>query len=212
MINLLLNEFKNFINSNASHLPPFVGDPSVISETTANVDFDIEDPKRLAQGSSFILQPGAGNATYNNRSARALTFICYDEYLTQFDDNANRYLRCRNIGRADFVAFSAQNDFQYFIVHELSVGGSSKYAKGIKQLFGTIHFLQKDPVVKEFIEQFQEIHLVLTTDSSPAPSPDEMAGGFMEPYDLIPGVIMISDNRFRAFGAKVYETKKVVLP
>lgn len=212
MINLLQNDFKNFINSNASHLPPFAGVPIVISETTANVDFDIEDPKRLVPGSSFILHAGAGNATYNNRSARVLTFICYDEYLTQFDDNANHHLRCRGIGRADFVAFSANNDFQYFIVHELSGGGNSKYAKGIKQLFGTIHLLKKDPVVKAFIDQFKEIHLVLTTDSSPEPSPDEMAGGFMEPYDLISGVIKITDNRFRSFGAKVYETKKVVLP
>lgn len=211
MINLLQNEFKNYINSNASHLPPFAGTPIVISETTVNVDFDIEDPKKMPIGSSFILQTGAGNATYNNQSARVLTFICYDEYLTQFDDNTNYCIRCRNIGRADFVAFS-NDDFQYFIIHELSVGGSSKYAKGIKQLFGTIHFLKKDNIVKAFIEQFQEIHLVLTTDSSPEPSPEEMACGFMAPYDLIPGVIRISDNRFRAFGAKVYETKKVVLP
>lgn len=115
MINLLQNEFKNFINTNASHLPPFAGVPIVISETTANVDFDIEDPKRLAPGSSFILRAGACNATYNNQSARTLTFICYDEYLTQFDDNANHYLRCRGIGRADFVAFSADNNFQFLL-------------------------------------------------------------------------------------------------
>ena len=212
MINLLQNDFKNFINSNASHLPPFVGAPIVLSGITTNVDFDIEDPDRLPNGSSFILQTSAGNATYNNQSARTLIFICYDKYLSQFDDNINHCLRCRNIGRADFVAFSVDDNYQYFIVHELSVGGRSKYAKGIKQLHGTIHFLEKSPHVKAFIEQFKEIHLVLTTDSSPEPSPDEMASGFMAPYNLIPGVIRITDNRFRAFGAKVYETKTVVLP
>lgn len=100
----------------------------------------------------------------------------------------------------------------HFIIHELSDGKvGSKLSKARTQLFATLHLLFDAPRIKAFIESFSNKTCVLTAGSAPVCSPNGMADGFNQIYNMLPDPIPINAKLITNRGFKAFETRNIKL-
>lgn len=188
-------------------LAEYTAEPDVITEDIEDKVFDIVDGKGTT---STIKRPvGAGTATYFNGDEKhiyKLRFVRYEEYLNQFGGWT------KGVGRADYLVYDTTDAKSYFIIHELSDGKvGSKLSKARTQLFSTLHLLFGHPDIKMFIEGFSNRICFLTAGSAPVCSPNGMADGFNQIYNILPDPIPINAKQITNRGFNAFETRNVKL-
>ena len=212
MDNLLKHQFVDVVNSiRIGTAPMWNTVPNVRHEDIADYQFDIIDSKE----DSISIKRGynQGTATYINGEADEtynLRFISFDDFLHQFvyDDgigHIQKSMFCQHMRMADFLVYS-QDENKYFIVHELCKGrASNKRNRARIQLSSTINMLYKSVDVKNFINLFENKICYLTANEEKVSSPNNIADGFMLPYDIVPDPVQFTFGQIGTFGFKAYE-------
>lgn len=205
MESLMKKDLVEVINRQRSGtLDEYIAEPNVITEDKV---FDIVDGKGTT--ATIKRNVGEGTATYFNGDEQhvyKLRFIRYEEYLNQFEEWT------KGVGRADYIVYDCSGSNAHFIIHELSDGKiGSKLSKARTQLFATLHLLFGAPRIKEFIERFSNKMCILTAGSAPVCSPNGMADGFNQIYEILPDPIPINAKLITNRGFKAFETRNIKL-
>ncbi len=208
MESLMKKDLVEVINRQRSGtLAEYTAEPNVITEDIEDKVFDIVDVK----GTTVTIKrnAGEGTATYFNGDEQhvyKLRFIRYEDYLNQFEKWT------KGLGRADYIVYDCSGSNAHFIIHELSDGKvGSKLSKARTQLFATLHLLFDAPRIKAFIESFSNKTCVLTAGSAPVCSPNGMADGFNQIYNMLPDPIPINAKLITNRGFKAFETRNIKL-
>ena len=208
MESLMKKDLVEVINRQRSGtIDEYIAEPNVITEDIEDKVFDIVDGKGTT--ATIKRNVGEGTATYFNGDEQhvyKLRFIRYEEYLNQFEEWT------KGVGRADYIVYDCSGSNAHFIIHELSDGKiGSKLSKARTQLFATLHLLFGAPRIKEFIERFSNKMCILTAGSAPVCSPNGMADGFNQIYEILPDPIPINAKLITNRGFKAFETRNIKL-
>lgn len=219
MENLLKRQFLDVINTHRNgNSPEWTTEPNVQFEDISDSQFDIVDPKD-AGGTSIKRGIGQGTASYYNGqkgNTYKLRFISYEEYLDQFvfndgQGNTNRSM-LPGIKRADLIVYNVGDDRVYFIIHELCVGNvANKIAKAKIQVNTTLNLLYQSNDIKSFIDSFEKKICFVSAKDGRVATPNDIANGFMQVYNIIPSPISFSFGRIKTLGFEAFETSIVVL-
>ncbi|MBO4806785.1 MAG: hypothetical protein J5554_12175 [Paludibacteraceae bacterium] len=215
MENLLKTEFVSVINKiRVGTAPQWNKSPEVRHEDISDGQFDVVDSK---EDSTTIRRPfQEGTASYINPKPYDLRFIAFDDYLHQFtyDDgkgNTHKSMLPPHTKMADLLVYSLV-DKDYFLVQELCVGSvANKRAIAKIQLSNTLNLLYQSPDAKEFIDSFKNKICYLSANDGRVATPNQVAEGFMNSYNIIPDPAPFTFGKIKTCGFSAYETSIVKL-
>ena len=216
MEELLRNQFVDVINTNRIGTAPIWNKmPDVRYEDISEEQFDVIDSKddTVTIKRAF----GQGTASYINERAYELRFISFDDYLHQFvyDDgqgNTQKSMLKPHTKMADLLVYNMTGDRVYFLVHELCVGNvANKRAKAKIQLSSTLNMLYQSVEVRNFINSFNNKICYLSANDGRIATPNQVADGFMNSYDIIPNPYPFTFGKIKTCGFVAYETSIIDL-
>lgn len=215
MIELYTSEIKDHINKKrpGNLREEFPGSPTVEYEVFNDKVFDIIDTKLT--GGSIKRNQGEGTATYFNATSetehRNLCFIKNEEFFNQFNIRQGDW--AKGLSRPDYVVYTTDSD-KYLIIHELSEGRiESKRHKAVIQILNYLKFVTAIPAVRTYCNSFKNrLCFVSAKGCVEVPSPDGMADGFMNIYNLLPDPLPVSNQSLERMGFSAYASNVVNLP
>ena len=216
MEDLLRNQFVSVINAERiGTAPPWTAEPDVRYEDISDRQFDVVDSKD--DPTTIKREFGQGTASYINGNGYTLRFISFDDYLHQFvyDDgkgNTQKSMFKQHTKMADLLVYDKTGDSVYFLVHELCVGSiANKRAKAKIQLSSTLNILYKSDEIKDFINSFANKICYLSANDGRTATPNQVADGFMNSYDIIPNPSPFTFGKIKTCGFTAYETSIIDL-
>lgn len=220
MNNLLKHQFIDVVNEmRIGTAPEWHSEPNVRYEDINDCLFDVVDSRQepdsikkiYNQGTASYINGANGN-TYN------LRFISFDDFLHQFvyDDgmgNTRKSMFKQHKKMADLLVYNTEDDKKYFIVQELCQGNASnKRSKAKIQLSSTVNILcSRSREISHYITSFPNKICYLSIKEEQVPTPNNIADGFMEAYNVIPEKIPFKYGQIGTYGFTAYETRIVKL-
>lgn len=199
MLDLLKNQYIDYLNSKKPHLTPFQGSALTLkTEVTSDGHFDIMDQQPT------ICQPtGKGSATYHNPEEKVITFIDYEHFMNQLPADLQK-----GIKRCDFIAYSEP---AFFVLNELSQSSTpkTKLSDARQQLHQTALNLSKTPHIASFMDAFEAKKCVFSNKNKLIPTPDNMAEAFSKIKDYLPDPIVHHYQPITKLGFQFIETATV---
>ena len=210
------NQFVSVVNAERiGTAPRWTAVPNVRYEDISERQFDVVDPKE--DPVSIKRDFEQGTASYINGRSYVLRFVSFDDYLHQFvyDDgmgNTKKSMLKPHTKMADLLVYDRSGDSVYFLVQELCVGSiANKRAKAKIQLSSTLNLLYKSNEIKDFISSFENKICYLSADDGRIATPNRVAEGFMESYDIIPDPSPFTFGKIKTCGFTAYETSIIDL-
>ena len=217
MENLLKHQFVAVVNTHRNKMAPeWTSEPVVRMEDIADYRFDVIDPKNA--GDTIKCPYGHGTATYLNGqegNTYTLRFIAYEDYLNQFvfDDGQHKDRKMLpKVKNADLLVYNTDGSHVYFFVQELCEGDvANKRSVAKIQLNTTLNLLYQSAEVRSFIDSFEKKMCFVSAKDGRVASPNNVADGFMQAYDIIPEPLPFSFGRIGALGFEAYESSIIEL-
>jgi hypothetical protein len=199
MIDLLKNQFINYLIGSKVHLPHFDSDKlTVKAEVISEIHFDIMD-----KAVSICQALNSGSATYYNPESKCIQFIDFEDFVNQLPVDLSK-----DIKRCDFIAYD-KNGTSFFLLNELSqsISSKNKLNDARQQLHRAAFLFSSTNEIKAFMEKFHSKKCIFSNKSKLLScTPEHVADAFSEIQNYLPEPIMHNYQPITKLGFELIET------